>query len=58
MSKNEKMLREVVSLLIEAYKEISNTASSTTATSNAGEALKGGSGPVKEADGEGTETRK
>ena len=61
MNKNEKMLREVVSLLIEAYKEISNTASSTTAISPAGEALKGGGsggGPVKEADGEGTETRK
>ena len=52
------MLREVVSLLIEAYKEVSNTASSTTAISPAGEALKGGSGPVKEADGEATETRK
>ncbi len=61
MNKDEKILREVVSLLIEGYKVVSDSGSHTTATSNSHAALsnpEGSKGPVKEADGEATETRK
>lgn len=57
MSKNEEVLREVVSLLIESYTISSETPSSVTATSDSGETLSGRKS-VKEADGEATETRK
>lgn len=57
MSKNEEVLREVVSLLIEGYTITSETPSSVTATSDSGETLSGKT-VKKESDGEATETRK
>ena len=53
LSKDEKILREVISLLVEQYAE---TFDSPAHAALAGDS--GGSGPVKEADSEGTETRK
>ena len=60
MNKNEKMLRELVSLLVEEVVQTGGTDTTGTYKSTSHDALAGGkaAGPVKESDGEGTETRK